>query len=669
MRSVPAIAMAVFCLAPAAFGQVATPTPPPLAPVEVTAANRQLAFAKVLEGQRNLLSSYSVRSESAVISATRAARECFLKAIELDPNIAEAYTALAEIAVSTPPNDIDEGIRFATAAVRINNDNFGGHKMLARLYTLKSGLNGKVLSPVATGMAVSEWKEVARLDGRNAEAWAFLAKFYERSGKRDDQIGALRKWSASAQPVEAQFYQMVVGGGENLAPESAAVRLGSALLRSGKNEEASAVLCVVIADDGDVTEAVELLREALQSVSAKTVETAIGALRQAVYANPGDLSVLSLLVELFERDGRFAEAETLLDRSVAELSKGEPRSSAGVLVAAGEYQFRSRQYAKAVAAFEKALSAIGVRAGELVPAEDREFAKRTFESLVRAEHERGRPSAAIAVIERSRKAFGPDDLFADRQLIAYYRLNGKRAEALAVIRGLRARFAQDQGLRRLEASVLADLDRVDEAVAVIRAAGNDNAGVPPTAFDKFSDLLFISGLYGDAGRGKEASDAANEAYSIAGSEERKQIARLSLAAAQQIAGDYSAAESTLRDLLRQTPGNPIALNNLGYYLVERGERLDEAVSLIRQALAIDPTNPSYLDSLGWAKYKLGKYDDAERSLRSALRYNNTSPAINDHLGDVLDRLKRTDEAVTHWRRALQFAERKSDIARIRQKIK
>ncbi len=66
------------------------------------------------------------------------------------------------------------------------------------------------------------------------------------------------------------------------------------------------------------------------------------------------------------------------------------------------------------------------------------------------------------------------------------------------------------------------------------------------------------------------------------------------------------AERTIRQLLQIEPGNPDALNYLGYLLAERGEQLDEAIRLVRRALDVDPGNPSYLDSLGWAHFRRGE---------------------------------------------------------------
>ena len=63
---------------------------------------------------------------------------------------------------------------------------------------------------------------------------------------------------------------------------------------------------------------------------------------------------------------------------------------------------------------------------------------------------------------------------------------------------------------------------------------------------------------------------------------------------------YRESEAVLRQLIAKEPNNAIALNYLGYMLAERGERLNESVDFLKRALAIDPDNGSYLDSIGWA---------------------------------------------------------------------
>jgi Tfp pilus assembly protein PilF len=167
---------------------------------------------------------------------------------------------------------------------------------------------------------------------------------------------------------------------------------------------------------------------------------------------------------------------------------------------------------------------------------------------------------------------------------------------------------------------------------------------------------------------KEAIETINQAYSSAQSSDRKEIAKLMLATAQQTAGDLQGAETTLREILKQSPQNPIALNNLGYFLAERGEKLEEALNLIEQAVQSNPTNPSYLDSLGWAYFKLGKHVEAEKYLKNALRFDNSSSTIHEHLGDVYQKQGKLDLAKSAWQKALEFASDTDEINRIKAKL-
>ena len=101
------------------------------------------------------------------------------------------------------------------------------------------------------------------------------------------------------------------------------------------------------------------------------------------------------------------------------------------------------------------------------------------------------------------------------------------------------------------------------------------------------------------------------------------------------------------------PKNAMALNYLGYMLADRGTRLDEALGYIRRAVALDPQNGAYLDSLGWAYYKMGNYDLAEENLRRASERIGNDPTVHDHLGELYQKTGRLKLAATHWERALE----------------
>jgi tetratricopeptide (TPR) repeat protein len=661
--------------------RVATPTPTPklseaLAknlenpskPPEVSRERREQAYAKLLEGQRYVWSMSRQRGQGTA-NIGRLAKQAFQKAVELNPNLAEGYTALAELAIKMPPSDINEAVSLASLATKIDKNSFGAHKILSRLYTIKSNLNQGELDGPNAQKAIGSWKEVARLDPRNAEAWAFLSEFYKRTNKQGERITALQNWQSSAAPLEPFFYRTVLGNQENLSPENASFKLGEALYDAGRIQEAVEVLNQSVADDPENAEAVELLGKVLEKADGKTSATAIQTLQQAIYSNPENISLVMLLARVQTRAGNTTDAANFINETVTKLAEKDKNSAANLQVSLGDIYNESNRPDEAATAYQKALTIAGIDQNNLATDGDREFAIAVFDKIIRTYKSANRFTEAKTTIDKSKVVLGDEDSFSDRQLIALYRENGKKQEALQSLKVARLRFPDDYGFLRQEATVLTELGRVDEAVAIVKSLiGKKKSSVPSMMFDDFTNYLFISMLYGDAKRGKESVEAANQAYEIAGSEERKQIAKLTLASAQQNAGDFKSAETTLRGILAESPNNPIAQNNLGYFLAERNERLDEALKLIQAALKSDPENPSYLDSLGWVYFKQGKLDLAEENLKKALKYDASSATIHEHLGDVFQKQGKIEPAKVSWQKALTLSSDAEQINSIKTKL-
>ncbi len=645
--------------------------------------DKERAYAKLLEGQRYVWSGDRIRSMAGRQNSVRLAKQAFKESVEFDPRLSEGYTALAELAVNGQPQDADEAIRLALLAIKVNSNNFGAHRILARLYSFQSRISSGTFQPEDAKKAIDEWKEVVRLDPRNAEGWALLSELYERTDRTEDSIDALKKWVASAAPMETRFYEMLMGGA-NLAPENASLKLGAALLKAGRTKEAIEAVSLVVADDPDNSPAVDLLRDALASANPETAAIAVEALKQAVFANPENVSLIELLAQLQAKSGKLEEAANLLRETSARLVPNDRASASILYVTIGDLMARADRPGDAIIAYDAALIARGLEKAETLADDEREFAMHVFGKTIHTLKNANRVAEAKDAVERARKLFGSESLFADKEMIALLRETGNRSEALAVVRAVKSRVPNDYGLIRLEATLLTETGKVDDAVALIKKIIETTSVAPPVttsipglgdsvsvvipASDSFSNYLFISNLYSQANRGKDAANAANQAYALARGSERKQIAKLTLATAQQMSGDFKDAEATLRELLKETPGNPIALNNLGYFLLERDERIEEAFGLIQQAVKIDPTNPSYLDSLGWAYFRLGKLAEAEINLKEALRFDSSSGTIHEHLGDVYHKQGKEELAKAAWSRAARLYSEASDIARVKRKI-
>jgi tetratricopeptide (TPR) repeat protein len=116
------------------------------------------------------------------------------------------------------------------------------------------------------------------------------------------------------------------------------------------------------------------------------------------------------------------------------------------------------------------------------------------------------------------------------------------------------------------------------------------------------------------------------------------------------ANQFDLMERELRLVIKLAPDNQHAYNALGYSLADRNERLQEAYDLIKKASQLAPQDPYILDSLGWAEFRLGRYEEAATTLKRAYQIK-ADPEIAAHLGEVLWKLGREDEAKKLWRNA------------------
>lgn len=137
--------------------------------------------------------------------------------------------------------------------------------------------------------------------------------------------------------------------------------------------------------------------------------------------------------------------------------------------------------------------------------------------------------------------------------------------------------------------------------------------------------------------------------------------------------NWEKAEADFRKALELNPEQPQVLNYLGYSLVERQEKLDEALGMIQRAVSARPDSGYIVDSLGWVLYRLGRYNEAVGHMEKAVELMPVDPVVNDHLGDVFWAVGRYREAEFQWKRALSFIEPddtdgEADPGRIRRKL-
>ena len=133
--------------------------------------------------------------------------------------------------------------------------------------------------------------------------------------------------------------------------------------------------------------------------------------------------------------------------------------------------------------------------------------------------------------------------------------------------------------------------------------------------------------------------------------------------------EWDKAESDFRNALTINPDQANVLNYLGYSLIDRGEKLDEAMTMIEKAVSLQPESGYIVDSLAWGLFKLGKYETAIPHMEKAAELMPVDPIVTDHLGDLYWAVGRQLEAKFQWRRALSFDPELKNATRIREKLR
>jgi tetratricopeptide (TPR) repeat protein len=616
---------------------------------------RAKAYAKLLEGQR-----YVSRARTAggiTREALAAAQSAFRQAAELDPTLSEAHTALAELAFFFL-DDQAAAERHARNALAINPDNFGAHRLLSRLYALRAGTDPVNFKREDADRAVAELREVLRLDSNDAEALALLGEFYSLTGKEAEAVEMFRRWVGAPSTLDTQFYRAATRGGE-LTPDAAWGRLAQSLLKLGRTGEAIDALRQALSADPENQNLLRLIARAVEQ--GGDAGAALAELKRLADTYPDSAALASLYARTLARANRVDEAAAAL-RAAAARADADRRAQLTDELA--QMLTEAMRYDEALAALEELLRSRGVSDAPLVADSDKQFAGEYLQRIVNVQRQAGREPDALKTVERMRRLLGPSSVMADFYQVTVLRDQGKRKEALEAVRAARLRQPDHPALLRLEATTLAELGQVEEAAQLLRAR---LSGDPAEDFDT---QLTIASVYLEVGRAREAVAAATKLVEMAppGQPARMKQALVMLSSAQERAGDFKAAEESLRRILARDPDDATALNNLGYFLTERGERLQEALEMIKRAVRAEPANPSYLDSLGWVYFKLGQLEEAERHLSDAARRNPRSAAIYEHLGDLHQRRGRTEDARAAWRKALSLSVEAAETARLKAKI-
>ncbi len=125
--------------------------------------------------------------------------------------------------------------------------------------------------------------------------------------------------------------------------------------------------------------------------------------------------------------------------------------------------------------------------------------------------------------------------------------------------------------------------------------------------------------------------------------------------------NWTKCDSVYELALKIDSTNDLINNNYAYSLSERGIKLDEALKMAKIAIKAKPTNSSYLDTMGWIYFKIGKLKEAEYYEKESIKINDKNSDVYEHLGDIEMKMGKKTEALEAWKKALKLDENNKEL--------
>ena len=256
----------------------------------------------------------------------------------------------------------------------------------------------------------------------------------------------------------------------------------------------------------------------------------------------------------------------------------------------------------------------------------------------------------------------PDFTLANVSLGNVYRSNGKHELAIKAYDAVPETSPLWLNSQIKKAFGLNSLERVDEAKTMLDALARKVPG-DTRPLDALGDILRVHKRF------EEAVPYYNRAIKLVKTPKAQHASfYYSRGICFERLDQWAKAETDFKKAIELNPDQPLVLNYLGYSWVDQGIHLKEAMDLIRKAVKLDPNDGYFVDSLGWAHYRLGNYEQAVEHLERATELRPDDPVINDHLGDGYWLVGRRFEARYQWSQALALDPEPEDEKKIEEKL-
>jgi len=581
------------------------------------------------------------------------AMEEYRLAIEADPSSEFLTSGLAELYVKT--GRIRDAVLQAQDILKRDPNNLEARKLLGRIYLrslgdMAGGGNG---SENVLKLAIEQYEQIVKIEPANVDDHLLLGRLYRLNNdlqKAEVELKTAVQLDPDSEEAVTTLSLLYSDEGDT----THALQVLSSVPDTGRSAKLYAALGATYEQRKDYKSAIDAYKHAIQLdrdnldairglaenlLNDGQIDAALDQYKVIADASPDDAQTYLRISEIYRRQGKYDEALDSLKKAEALVPDAleVPYNIAVVYQAQARYDEAEKILQDLLKKTEKPESSYSQS--------DRNNRGIFMERLgmVYRDHEN-----YPAAVETFRKmiSLGDDNARTGYQnIIDTYREAKQWPQATAAAKEAVQKLPNDRELRMVLDSQLADNGDVEKPLADVRSLLKGK----PEDRDVYLRLAI---MYTRLKRYSDAEEVLNKAEQLSPKAEDKEYVYFLRGDTYEHEKKYDEAEAEFKKVLAITPQSAAALNYLGYMNADRDVRLEESLNYIKTAVSLEPTNGAYLDSLGWAYFKLGKYDLAEENLTKASLRMGSDPTVQDHLGDLYQKTGRLKLAAAHWERAV-----------------
>jgi tetratricopeptide (TPR) repeat protein len=574
--------------------------------------------------------------------------ESYRAALKADPSATFIAEELSDLYIQS--GRLREAVLEAEDQLKQNPNDLNARRLLARIYTRLIGDQANTDQNMVK-KAIEQFEKITEGAPKDIESWLMLGRLNKASQNSTEALKDFKK----ALELDADNEDAMTGLAmvyTDLGDNKAAADLLQKVAEKNPNPHSLINLAGVYEQLKDYQLAAEMLRRALQQqpgnaelkqmlaedlIQTDQVEEAAKLYQDLADEDPKDARSLLRLAQIYRQKGNLAKAREVLDKA-----KGIDPGNI-------EIQYHDESLLEAEGKYSEAIkslkSLLDATAKKTFNPEEKKFRAELLERLGGAYRQTEQFGPAVETFRQAGELgteYGPS---AAAEIILTYQTEKDFPKAEAEAEAAYKKYPNDNTVRATRAGLLADMGKIDQAVAETRKLMDGK--------DDFKILLDLADVYQKGKNWTEMAKTLDAADNLAKTDEEKVQVLFLRGAMFERQKKYTESEAEFRKVLAANPNHAATLNYLGYMMADRGVHLDEARDLIVKALDRAPNTAAYLDSLGWVLFRLNKLTEAEETLRQAIDYMSRDATVHDHLGEVYLREGKIKQAVEQFQSSVK----------------